>query len=147
MRTYFLALLSALTTLVGAWSPTAQAVDPAPQVSDSTPSTVNNAPLGRTGQAQDLLAPLPQKEVNPPAIAPTTAQTETIPTTDGATTAPTSTVQILSPQPAAKLGQEVTDLVVQYPTGTPVQVLVNGQALPAGIATQKQEDAATNQTR
>src|SRR5512146_1021716 len=106
MRTYFLALLSALTTLVGAWGTLtiAHAADPSTPVADSTstPSIepkLGESSLGSSRQAQDLLAPAPKKDAGTPATAQADA-----PAADPAPAAESSAIQILSPKPSAKLG-------------------------------------------
>jgi len=118
MRTYFIAQLSFLTTLLGclAIAATAHAV---PTQSEPT-AEVSQAPASSPSET----SPDPQ---------PTT------PTT-------TEPIQILSPKTSV-IGQPFTDLVVQYSSGTPVRVLVNGQPLPSTIVTQRQDDTTTNLTR
>lgn len=131
MRTYFIAQLSFLTTLLGCLASAATAsetptsLEPAAEITQSQPQA-----------AAELLTPAaatPQPAVQP-AIEPTAQAT------------PTESIQILSPATSVT-GQPFTDLVVQFGTGTPVEVLVNGAALPPEIATQQQADPATNRTR
>lgn len=58
---------------------------------------------------------------------------------------PAAGIQVLTPKESVT-SQKSTDLIVRYATGTNVQVLVNEQPLSATTSTQKQDDAATNQT-
>ncbi|MDX2240591.1 MAG: hypothetical protein NW224_07910 [Leptolyngbyaceae cyanobacterium bins.302] len=121
MRTYFIAQLSFLTTLLGMLAVAASANDGAPKldaISSSSLIQVDDRP-------------------NIPALEPVLAQASPPAATE---------VQILSPK-ASVTSQPFTDFIVQYATGATVQVLVNGQAIAPTTATQKQDDPATNQTR
>jgi hypothetical protein len=123
MRTYFIAQLSFLTTLLGLMA-----------AANASELTASGEPL--------VDASLDQPQPTSTTPAPLASKPRTLLTAQ----APTGSIQILSPK-AATTGQPFTDLIVQYAAGTAVEVLVNGQTIPATTATQKQDDSATGQTR
>jgi hypothetical protein len=118
MRTYLIAQLSVLTTLLSGLAIATSATE--------IPSNV------------DLVAEVTQSSPAAPEVKPSAPAS--------VAQAPDASVQILSPATSVT-DKPLTDLVVQSATGVPLQVTVNGQPLPAAIATQRQEDAATNRTR
>ncbi len=120
MRTYLIAQLSILTTLLSGLAIAATATElPTPP---ETTAEVTQPPA---------VTPSP---ADAPAPTPMTAQ------------ATGESVQILSPATSVT-GKPMTDLVVEATTGLTLQVTVNGQPLPANVATQRQEDTTTNRTR
>ena len=54
-------------------------------------------------------------------------------------------IQILTPKETVTAVKS-TDFVVKYPTGTEIQVFVNGQAISANTPTQTQDDPQSNET-
>ncbi|MDX2229742.1 MAG: hypothetical protein NW220_08895 [Leptolyngbyaceae cyanobacterium bins.349] len=125
MRLYFIAQLSFLTTLLNTLTPAIAA-------------TATEASAFLESPNLELAAEVTPTPPPPPATEPSA--------TPPMAQATSESLQILSPATSVT-SKPTTDLVVQYLTGTPIQVLVNGQPLPSTIATQRQDDPTTNRTR
>jgi hypothetical protein len=145
MRINVIALfgLNLSTTLLGAIAvvavhaaepesqPTSDAIAQMQSVESVQPEAAKLLPVKAADPEPTIsVAPLKSAEVKQsqaPAIAPSP-----------------SPIQILSPTNLVS-GAKFTDLVIQYPTGTKVQVTVNQQPLDPATPTQTQENPATNQ--
>jgi len=120
MRLYFIAQLSFLTTLLSLVAIGAGATEIAPEVEITRDIDLTQSDDRPTRQSVPVVQQVAQ--------------------------APAADVQIISPKQTIT-SQPFTDLVVQYATGSTVQVLVNGQSLLPTTPTQKQDDPASNRTQ
>jgi hypothetical protein len=94
------------------------------------PPTIQAQPVAESRVSSQPAAPTPSLPLSPLTQAPATTAED---------------VQILSPKQTIT-SQKFTDLVIRYPTGAKVEVMVNQQPLGSGVATQTQDDPVTNQT-
>lgn len=166
MRIHSIAQLSFLSSLLGAIAVVmpaiANEVTPAAAKAPSSnqlaqPSTPYS--LAEATKLEPFSAPISEANLLPADldVAPTASQPPTpAPATSIAPPTPPARVaqetapapgelQVLSPKETVTAVQS-TDLVVRYPTGTTVQVLVNEQPLATSTPTQTQEDTTTSQT-
>ena len=149
MRTYSIALvgLNLLTTLLGALGVVAvHAAEPTSQPAPDAIEKIQPLESVQTEAAKLLPVKVPVKanDPEPPTSAAPLKSVDVKQSQAPAIAQPPSPIQILSPTNLVS-GAKFTDLVVQYPTGTKVQITVNQQPLDPATPTQTQENPATNQ--